>query len=387
MIPIRYNLRSLAVRKATTLATAFGVALVVFVLAAALMLSAGIKKTLSTTGHDDIAIVLRKGSDAELSSTIDDAQVGLIKSLPGVKQEDGKPIGSGEVVIVGAMEKIGAPGVTNVAYRGIPDDATKLRPAVRIVAGREAKAGSDEVVIGQRIRGRFRGVDLGQSFEIKKGRKVTVVGVFEDGGSAYESEVWADLDTLRTSFGREGMVSSVRVRLESPAKLDAFQASVEQDKRVGLLAMRESAYYEKQSEGTSIFIGAIGTLVAVFFSIGAMIGAAITMYAAVANRQREIGTLRALGFSRTSILVAFVFESVILALAGGAVGVLASIALGSVKFSMINFASWSETVFSFDPTPGVLLSAFAFAGAMGFIGGLFPAVRASRVSPVAAMRG
>ena len=151
--------------------------------------------------------------------------------------------------------------------------------------------------------------------------------------------------------------------------------------------MRESAYYEKQSEGTSIFIGAIGTLVAVFFSIGAMIGAAITMYAAVANRQREIGTLRALGFSRTSILVAFVFESVILALAGGAVGVLASIALGSVKFSMINFASWSETVFSFDPTPGVLLSAFAFAGAMGFIGGLFPAVRASRVSPVAAMRG
>jgi putative ABC transport system permease protein len=387
MIPIRYNLRSLAVRKATTVATGLGIALVVFVLAAALMLSAGITRTLATSGSEDVAIVLRKGSDNELGSNIDDAQVGLIKSMPGVKMASNVPLGIGEVIVVGAMEKLGAVGVTNVQIRGVTDTVMAFRPSTRIVAGRAAKPGSDEVVIGQRIRGRFKGTDLDQSFEIKKNRPVKVVGVFEDGGSSYESEVWADLDTLKSSYGRQGIVSSVRVRLESPSKFDAFQAAVEADKRLGLQAQRETRYYEKQSEGTSKFIGVVGTLIAVFFSIGAMIGATITMYAAVANRQREIGTLRALGFSRFSILFSFVLESLLLALGGGLVGVLASIGMGSVKFSMINLASWSEIVFTFDPTPKVLLTAFIFAGGMGFFGGFFPAVRASRVSPIAAMRG
>ncbi len=386
MIPVRYNVRSLAVRKTTTFATGFGIALVVFVLSSALMLSAGIKKTLGISGKPDTAIVLRQGSDAELGSIIEESSINIILAAPGVKREENAPSGVGEVVVVGAMEKFGATGVSNVQTRGVTDDVMKFRPEVKIVAGRAPQAGADEAIIGVRLRGRFKGLELNDSFDIKKNRPVKVVGVFETGGSSYESEVWVDRELLRAAYGRQGHVSSVRVHLTSASAFEAFQAGVEQEKRLGLMAMRESDYYEKQSEGTSKFIGAMGTLVAVFFSIGAMIGAMITMYAAVANRQREIGTLRALGFSRGSILGCFLLEACLLALGGGAAGALASMGMGYVHFSMINMASWSEISFSFDPTPAILGRALIFAGVMGLVGGFFPAVRASRVSPVTAMR-
>lgn len=387
MIPIQYNLRSLAARKTTTLMTAGGVGLVVFAVAAAMMLVAGVKKTLVTTGGPDVAIVMRKGSDNELSSTIEDSSVGLIRALPGIKQSGGAAQVVGEVIIVNAMEKMGVAGVTNVTLRGIPDKGFDFRPNLKIIAGRALKPGSDEVMVGARIRGRFKGMDLEQTFEIKKGRAVKVVGIFEDAGSSYESEVFADVDTIRSAYGREGMVSSVRVRLESEGRFDAFQAAVESDKRLGLQAQREPAYYEKLSEGTSLFIGAIGLLISVFGAMGAIIGAMITMYAAVAHRQREIGTLRALGFSRLSILTSFLIESIVLALAGGVIGTIAALGLGTVKISIMNFSSWSECVFRFEPTPQVLVSAFVLAGGMGLIGGFLPALRASRVSPILAMRG
>lgn len=387
MIPIKYNVRSLLVRKATTAATAFGIALVVFVLAASLMLSEGVKKTMAVAGRDDVAIVIRKGSEAEMGSSVEDPQVGLVKSMPGVKKEGTSPIASAEVVVVIALEKLGAAGVTNVSIRGIGPEGRKLRRDVKIVAGREPSPGADEAMVGSRIRGRIGGLDLGQSFDMKKNRPVKVVGIFEDGGSASESEVWTDVEVVRSSFGREGSVSSVRVMLESQSSFDAFQTAVESDKRMGLLAQREDKFYEKQSEGLSIFIGALGGLIAFFFSVGAMIGAAITMYASVANRQREIGTLRALGFSRFSILICFVAESTLLAALGGLVGIAASLALGTVRFSMINFSSWSEMVFTFEPTPPILIGAMIFAVGMGFIGGFLPALRAARISPLAAMRG
>ncbi|GAC1364084.1 MAG: ABC transporter permease [Polyangiales bacterium] len=388
MIPIRYNLRSLAVRKTTTVATALGVALVVFVLASALMLSAGVRKTMSVGGQPDVAIVLRKGSDAELGSVIELGQVNTILGAPGVKRDEkGQPIGVGEIVVVGAMEKLGAAGVTNVSIRGVAPDPLKFRPDAHIVAGRAPAPGSDEVMIGKRLRGRFRGTDLDQSFDLRKNRPVKVVGVFENGGSGYESEIWVDVDVLRAAYSREGAVSSVRVRLESPAAFDGFKAAMEGDKRFGFQALRESQYFEKQSEGTSKFLGVMGGLVSFFFAIGAMIGAMITMYGAVANRSREIGTLRALGFSRAGILSSFLLESVILALLGGIVGAAASMAMGFVHFSMMNFTSWSEIVFSFDPTAKIILTALGFAAGMGLIGGFFPAVRASRLSPLDAMRG
>jgi len=388
MIPIRYNLRSLAVRKTTTLATGLGIALVVLVLASALMLSSGIRRTLAASGQPDVAIVMRKGSDNELSSVLEDPELALLRSAPGVKKDDkGEALMVGESIVVAAMQKVGTGGISNMQIRGVPDNVLKFRPEVHIVEGRPMQPGTDEVIVGKRILGRFKGLDLNSSFEIRKGRPVKVVGVFESGGSSYESEVWASLDVLRTSYRREGTVSSARVRLDSPAKYDSFKAAIELDKRIGLMAMRETEYYEKQSEASSKFIGALGTVIAVFFSIGAMIGATITMNAAVANRTREIGTLRALGFPRRQILASFLIESVVLALGGGIVGTLASLGMGFVKFSMVNFASWSEIVFSFDPTPRILITSVLFAVVMGVMGGFLPAVRAARIAPVTAMRG
>lgn len=387
MVPIRYNFRSLAVRKATTLATALGIGFVVFILAGSMMLTAGLKKTLASSGHDDVAIVLRKGSDNELSSTIEDSQVGLITGQVGVKSANGKPLYAAEVIVVAAMEKIGSPGVTNLTLRGIGDDVLTFRPSVKIVSGRAPKPGSDEAMVGVRIRGRFVGTDLGQKFEIKKNRSATVVGVFEDAGSSYESEAWVDIDTLRTSFGREGMRSSVRVQLENKDRYDAFQIAVEQDKRLGLQVMRETAYFEKLSENTSIFFSVLGTLISVFFSIAAIIGAAITMYAAVAHRQREIGILRALGFSRFSLMFSFVVESVSISMIGGLIGVAGALVLGAIKISTMNFSSWSEIVISFDANPLIIVRGLVFAFFLGVLGGFLPALRASRVSPVVAMRG
>jgi putative ABC transport system permease protein len=388
MIPIRYNARSLTVRKATTVATAAGIALVVWVLASTLMLTAGIKKTLATSGRSDTAIVLRKGSDSELASVIDEATTKVILASPGIaRNASGKPLGVAENVVVGLMEKLGANGFSNVQMRGVPDDATAFRPEVQVVEGRRPQPGSDEVMIGRQIRGRFRGVDLDESFDLRKNRTVKVVGVFTAAGSSYESEVWVDRETMRDDYGRGSTASAVRVRLDSPAAFDSFKDYIESDKRLGLQAMRETDYYERQSENTGKLIGVLGTLTAVFASLGAMIGAAITMYAAVANRRREIGTLRALGFSRAAILVSFLIESIILSLAGGAVGTAASTAMALYHPSMLNQASWSEIVFSFDPTPQVLARALVFAALMGLLGGFLPALRASRVSPVAAMRG
>lgn len=388
MIPIVYNLRSLKVRRTTTLATALGVALVVFVLSSSMMLSHGITRTLGKAGRADTAVVMRKGSDAELSSSIEEPTVGLVLAAPGVRRDErGVPIGAGEVVVVITVDKLGTDGVSNVQVRGVSEASLRLRPELRVVAGRPAQPGTDEVIVGKRVEGRFKGLALGQSFELRKNRPVKVVGVFEADGSAFESEVFADLNTVRSAFGREGVVSSVRVRLTAPSKFDTFSTAVEQDKNLLLMAQREPEFYRKMSENTADFAGILGAVIAVFFSMGAMIGAMITMYASVASRAREIGTLRALGFSRASVLFSFLLEAVLLALLGGGIGLLASLGMSFVKLSMMNFSTWSEVVFSFTPTPEILLKALLFAGVMGLLGGLLPAVRAAKLSPLNAMRG
>jgi putative ABC transport system permease protein len=387
MVPIAYNIRNITVRKATTTATAGGLALVVWVFASVLMLSSGIERTLGRSGAEDRAIVLRKGSDAELASGIDDPQVGVILASTEVaKGTDGAGMGVGEVVGVILLDKLGTDGFSNVTIRGVPDTVLKFRPEVKIVAGRQSTPGTDEVIVGKAIRGRFKGVELDQSFDLKKNRPVKVVGIFEDGGSSFESEVWGDLHTVRAAFGREGMVSSVRVRLTSASSFDAFKTSIEQNRQLGLEAIREPEFYEKASSGTSIFIKALGFTIAFFFAVGAMIGAMITMHASVANRRREIGTLRALGFSRMAILTSFLLEALLLSLIGGVVGALAALPMSFLKFSTMNFATWAEIVFAFEPTPGILLSSMLVAGVMGLVGGFWPAVRAARTNPIEAMR-
>jgi putative ABC transport system permease protein len=229
MIPVSYNARSLLLRKTTTLATGFGIALVVFVMAAAQMLSEGIRKTMTSDGRVDNAFVPRKGSDTELASSIETRFENLIVAAPGVKRDaSGAPMAVGEVVVVIALEKIGTDGqVSNVQVRGVPDNVLSARPEAHIIAGRPAQPGTDEVVVGKGVVGRFKGVEFGSRFDLKKNRPLTVVGVFEAGGSSFESEVWCDVDTLRTSFGREGLVSSMTVRLDSASAFDAFKTTTE----------------------------------------------------------------------------------------------------------------------------------------------------------------
>ena len=390
MIPISYNVRSLLVRKTTTFATAGGIALVVFVLAAAMMLSAGVKKTLVAGGRSDNAIVTRKGSGAELSSSIENSAVSLILAAPGVKKDEtGAPLGSGEIVVVIAQEKLGgaAGQVSNVLVRGVPDNVLKVRPDVHIIAGRPAKPGTDECVIGKALVGNYAGMTIGEKFELKKNRSVEVVGVFEAGGSSFESEVWASLETARSSFGRDGLVSSVTVRLESPAAFDRFKATIETDKQLLLEAERETAYYEKQSQATALFVSVLGTVISVFCAFGATLGAMNTMFAAVAQRKREVGTLRALGFSKFNILTSFVVESVVLAAVGGLVGLVASLLLTFAHVSLMNQASWSEITFSFSATPNILIGALIAGAGMGIVGGFLPAMKAAGTSPIEAMRG
>ena len=387
LIPLSYNLRNLSARKVTTAVTAFGIGLVVFVFAAVLMLSNGIDRMMGTSGRPDNAIVMSKGADAEMSSTVEKDRAGLVLSKPEVaRSSTGEPLGVQELVMVLTMDKVGSEGISNVSVRGVDGNALAFRPEVKIIEGRAAKPGTDEVIVGKKVVGRFKGLSLGQTFFLRKNRPATVVGIFEAGNSVFESEVWGDLDTFRAAFGRPGVSSSVRVRLASASKFQAFEASIEQDKALGLEVLREVDYYEKQSQAMEKFIGGVGITIAVFFSLGAMIGAMITMYGSIANRRREIGTLRALGFGRFSILLSFLFESTVLALVGGVAGVLAAFAMGTVSFSLVNFSTWSEVVFRFEPTTIIVLKSFVFAAVMGILGGMFTAFRAAYTSPIEAMR-
>lgn len=384
MVPLKYNARSLFVRKITTVAAASGIALVVFVFAAALMLDEGIRSALATGGRSDNVIVLRKGSDAELASAIGNDYLGLLRGPSQVAQGAGV---IGEIVIIVNAELTDGSGISNVLVRGTSSAGLAFRPELRIISGRMPKPGTNEVIVGAGIAGRFKGLVVGHSFDIRRNRPLQVVGEFVAAGSSYESEVWGDLDVIRNALGRQAVVSSARVRLNSASDFDAYRATIENDKRFSVKAMRENDYYKKQSTATSQFLTGMGIAIAIMFSIAAMIGAAITMNGAIAHRSREIGTLRALGFSRLSILSSFVFEAIALAVLGGAVGSLCVLLLSLVSFPVMNFQTFSEIVIRFRATPAVIAKALVFSGCMGLIGGLLPAIRASRISPVEAMRG
>ena len=382
MVPIRYNVRSLFVRKITTIATAIGIAMVVFVFAAALMLGEGVDKALGTGGRTDTVIVLRKGSDAELSSGINNDLLNLLVGRPEIVQ--GQMIS--EFVMVITADRADGGGVSNVLIRATPKEGYAFRPEVKIVEGKQPAPGTNEVMVGKSIAGRFKGVTLGGTFDLRRNRPVKVVGVFTAEGASYESEVWGDLDVIRTSLGRSGVVSSARLRLVAPSQFDSYRAAMEADKRLGVKVMREADYFKKQSEQTGTFLKGFGIGVAVLFSIAAMLGAAITMNGAIAHRNKEIGTLRALGFSRLAILFSFLLEAIFLAIIGGVIGLVFVMLLTLASFPVMNFATFSEIVISFRATPSVIIIALIFSTAMGLIGGLFPAIRAARISPVEAMR-
>ncbi len=385
-IPLSYVARNLWVRKLTTALTAGGMALVVFVFAAVLMLDAGLKATLVSTGSVDNVVVIRQGSQTEVQSGVSRDQAALLESFAQIARDaDGQPRLSKEVVVLNSLPKIDQPTKrSNVVVRGVPEMGIALRPQARIVQGRMFRAGSSEIVVGASVARGFAGVELGQQLSFA-GRAWTVVGVFDAGKSGFDSEIWGDVDQMMQAFRRSGY-SSVIARLATPDSFEPMKARLDEDPRLKVSIKRETKFYEDQSAGLSTFITLLGMALSVIFSLGAMIGATITMYSAVATRTGEIGTLRALGFRRRAILAAFLGESLLLALVGGLAGLAAASSLTAITVSTTNFQSFSELAFSFTLTPRIVAQALAFALLMGFVGGFLPAIKASRMKIVDALR-
>lgn len=386
MFLFRYNVRSLIVRKTTTLATMVGIALVVFVLASAMMLVRGIDHTLSMSGREDNAIVLRQGASSEIASNISTESFNTVLTSPGIKSEGGVPVAVGELLMGSPLEKLSGGKGPPAQFRLTSERGYAFRPELKVVRGTLPRPGTNEIIFGKALRDHYKGLEVGQTIEIRH-KPLQVVGMFESSGSAYESEIWGDLTVLSSIFGRQGRLSSIHVRLDSPRAFEAFRISIEKNKQLGFEVQRETEYFEKLSEGLSMMFGIIGGTISLLAAIGAMIGAMITMHGSIANRQREIGTLRALGFSRGLILRSFLLESVLLTLGGGLVGAVASLAMGFVRFSTMNTATLNEVVLSFEPSAEVISMAVGAAAALGIMGGFFPAVRAARIPAISALRG
>lgn len=384
-IPFSYTLRNLWTRRLTTLLTAGGMALVVFVFAAVQMLDTGLRQSLIATGQPDNVHVTRRGAGAEISSIVELAQAAVVETQPEIAiGAGGLGLVSKEVVVLITLPKRESGVATNVTARGVGPAGFALRPQLRILEGRAFRPGSAEVMIGASIARRFDGAAVGSQLRFG-GREWRVVGHFEARGSAYDSEVWADAGQLQQAFRRNAW-SSVVARLTDPALLPAMKARLEEDPRLTLDVRSEREFFEEQSKALSNFISYLGLTLSVIFSVGAMIGAAITMYAAVANRTAEIGTLRALGFRRSSILAGFLLEAVLLGLVGGVCGVALASLMQFIQISTLNWQSFSELAFSFTLTPRIVATSLLFAVLMGLVGGFLPAVRAARLGIVEALR-
>jgi putative ABC transport system permease protein len=384
-IPISYIFRNLWTRKLTTLLTAGGMALVVFVFAAVLMLDAGLKKTLVSTGSYDNAILLRQSAQTEIQSAVTRDQASLIETLPEVAHDtNGKPLVSKETVTITQIPKKGGDRPQNVVVRGLPPLGIDLRPQVRIVDGRMLRPGSSEIIVGKSVSDGFEGVGIGESQRFA-GREWIVVGVFDGGKSGFDSEIWGDVEQMMQAF-RRTTYSSTIVRMLAPESFEAFKARIAADQRLTLDVKQEPLFYEEQSQQLSAFIKYLGITLSVIFSIGAMIGAMITMYAAVANRTGEIGTLRALGFRRSSILAAFLIESILLALVGGVFGLVMATFLQAFTITTMNWQAFSQLSFGFYLTPRIVVTTMIFSVLMGLVGGFLPSVRAARLEIVDSLR-
>jgi ABC-type antimicrobial peptide transport system permease subunit len=385
-IPLKYILRSSVSRRLTTVITMLGIALVVFVFTAVLMMANGVQKTLRSTGSDDNMIVVRKAAMSEIMSILDREAAGIVVSMTQVARfADGRPISSKEVVAIINLNKLGAEGISNVSVRGVEEAAFQLRPQVKVIQGRMFRWGAREVIAGAGITNRFVGTQIGE--KVKFGGDIwTVVGIFDSEGSGFDSELWGDLNQIADAFRRSSF-STVTARLKNPDDFAAVLTAFEGDNRLQYFApKREKKFFEEQSEMMATFIRILGIFITVIFSTGAMIGAMITMYGSVANRTVEIGTMRALGFYRRSIMLAFLIESIVLSVGGGAVGVgLASI-LQFFTISTLNLGSFSELAFSFALSPQIIAQSLGFSLLMGLLGGFLPSVRAARLNIIQALR-
>lgn len=385
IIPLNYSFRNLWTRRLTTFLTAGGIALVIFVFSAVLMLANGLEKTLVGTGSDKNAIIVRQGAESEFMSMLERNAVNIVKSQPEITVDpEGKRLAASEVVVLINLPKRGTSKPSHVQIRGVAPESLTMRPQLKLAEGRRWREGLSEVIVGRAVAERFQGAGLGETIRFGM-RDWTVVGIFDAEGAGFESEIWVDAEQLVQAF-RRPVFSSITVQLSSAGDFSTLKSRLESDPRLTVAVEREKQYYAKQSQMMATFIRVLGIFVTVIFSLGAMIGAMITMYASVANRTTEIGTMRALGFPRRSILGAFLFESLLLASIGGGIGILLASFLQFVTVSTTNFATFSELAFRFILSPAIVIESLIFSLTMGLFGGFLPAVSASRQKIVEAFR-
>jgi len=385
MIPLKYNVRNLRVRWVTTLMTVVGTGLVVWATVLSFGLSDGLEHALRVSGDPLDLIVLRKGSTEETSSNIEQDLAREVATLDGIARDDqGQPMCSAEFVTILTKPRRNGGGTTNLIVRGLQEQGRALRPGFKIVRGVDLQPGVSQAIVSERMADRFENLWLGEKLEINK-VQFEIVGYFEASGSAAESEVWTDLKDLTSARRTPEALSAVNLRARDAKAKDDIVNSIRNNKQFTLDAVDEAEYFERQMTA-SIAIKFVGFAIAGFLTLGAMFAAANTMYAAVASRAREIGALRAIGFSRRSVLSSFLFESVLLCLMGGALGCLATLPFDGLSTGTANWATFSEITFSFRFGPTVLLRGVLMALTMGLVGGLFPALRAVRMPIVSALR-
>jgi putative ABC transport system permease protein len=384
-IPISYNIRNLVLRKGLTVMTALGIALTVTTAIFLMALLAGLKHAFVSSGNPLNVLVLRKGSEAELTGGFDRSLFPTLTTLPGVaKDSHGEPMASGELVVVIVLPRNDGTGEVNVTVRGMMPDGLEMRPSAKLIEGRWFQPGQREVVVSDSIRRRFSHANIGDTMEFGKGAW-KVVGVFDAGGSAYESEIWGDVNQEASDFDRREGLSSAYLRATDPVAADALKNRVSDDQRLKLEGYIETEYYAKQTSSGNV-IEYIGWTVALIMAVGSIFAAMNTMYAAVAYRGREIATLRVIGFSRPAILTSFVLESLLLALLGAAAGILLVLPFNGMETGTSNAVTFSEVVFALRITWQVSGYALAFALIMGFVGGLAPAWHAARQNILNALR-
>ena len=384
VLPLSYNLKSLAVRWKSAVLAIFGIALVVAVFVSVLAMASGFRLALSATGSSQNAIVLQEGSQSELSSSLtkeagdrvaDDSRI--------ARGADGKPLVSPELLTIVALARRSDGELSNVTVRGVTSSAVSVRTGVRIIEGRNVRPGLFEVVVGQRVNQRVRGLDVGKHVTMMK-REFDIVGVMDAGGSSFESEIWGDFDAMASAFNRAGSENSLTVRLADPATLPIFDQELRSNPQFQMEMKSERQYYEDQAGPLTSFLRSLASFVLVVMGTGAVFGAMNTMNAIVAARIREVGTLRALGFSRPTILSGFVFEGVFLALMGGMMGCVLSLTVEGMQATTT--ANMGEIAFAFRVMPIDLGHGLLFAAAMGVVGSLLPALRAARLPITAALR-
>ena len=383
-LPIKYNLRNLVVRKGSTLATAFTIGLTVAVFLMVMALARGIDLTLSTSGEPLNVIVLREGSTAELNSSVSRENFNDLMYLDGVVREGDQPLATAEIITLIYKPRKGQSQGSNVQIRGVGPMSTKLHSGFQITSGRTFQLGLTEAVVAKRINERFQGLDIGDKFRIQT-TDYTVVGVFESGGKAFESEVWVDVNSLASTTKRESF-SSVVLRAKDQNALTALTKRITDDPKLHLKALSERVFYEDQQGIASGALKGLAVFISFIMAVGAGFAGMNTMYAAVARRTKEIGTLRVLGFGRFSILVAFLLESVGVALIGAVIGILLAMPLNFVSTGTSNWATFSEIAFNFRVTVDLMIMALIFGAIIGFVGSLLPSIRASRLRIVEALR-